>query len=327
MSFDGEYNLSMLGQMMSKAVHIKTAVDIYEKYGEKRKNVLIFAVTILHAQLLAEAFKQKGYKADCVHSKMAANDRKEALDRYNKGESEFLVNVGILTEGWDCPKVDLIILCRPTMSPGLFVQMIGRGTRTYEGKKDLLILDLADNFMTHGDPSNPNVTFDNSEIGVSIPKEYPPAVKICPICHRVAKLSEMMCLDCGHMFKFESKSKIEAEIAPEMVKYVPGNPKKELLGLDVCHYVSKANNKMIKLTLVVKNCKNIYYYLSFESTNHKYMVNRSKYIWHYFAGYKSQPPNSNFEAISRKDELINTKVEIVTPYKDKNNFYKIMELN
>ncbi|WP_020494227.1 DEAD/DEAH box helicase [Verrucomicrobium sp. 3C] len=83
--------------------------------------------------------RDAGLRAEHVDGE--SPDRSEILERFRKGETQVLSNAMLLTEGFDCPPVDAILLLRPTRSRVLYQQMIGRGTRLFEGKRDCLILD------------------------------------------------------------------------------------------------------------------------------------------------------------------------------------------
>lgn len=135
---NGEYNLGELSELMSREVHIGSAVKVYENYGENRQHVVVFCVTIEHARRVMEAFQKAGHSTGCIHSKMNPAGRDTVLSAFESGKIRILTNVGILTEGWDSPAVDCVLMCRPTRSPALYVQMIGRGTRIHPTKEDVL---------------------------------------------------------------------------------------------------------------------------------------------------------------------------------------------
>lgn len=136
----GEYNISDLSDLMSREVHVGSAVKAYQQYGEDRRHVVVFCVTIEHAEKLLEAYREAGYTAGCVHSGMTLEERDRTLADYESGRIRILTNVGVLQEGWDSPQTDCIMLCRPTKSPALYVQQIGRALRIHPGKEDMLIL-------------------------------------------------------------------------------------------------------------------------------------------------------------------------------------------
>ena len=111
-----------------------------KEYAGDRK-VVVFLPLVSIAQEFMEILKNEGLDAREVNGN--SSDRKETLDWFDKaGPGSVLCNAMLLTEGWDCPSVDCVVVLRPTKIRSLYVQMIGRGTRPAPGKKDLLILDF-----------------------------------------------------------------------------------------------------------------------------------------------------------------------------------------
>lgn len=110
------------------------------EYAADRKTV-VFLPLVSIAQEFRDILQSVGLDAREVNG--ASTDRKETLEWFDKaGPGSVLCNAMLLTEGWDCPSVDCIVVLRPTKIRSLYTQMIGRGTRLYPGKKDLLILDF-----------------------------------------------------------------------------------------------------------------------------------------------------------------------------------------
>ena len=130
-----------------KASDIDTALDPYlyqiaeemKNYCKNRKTV-VFLPLVKTSQKFREILLEKGFSAAEVNG--GSEDRAEILEDFDKGKYNVLCNSMLLTEGWDCPSVDCIIVLRPTKVRGLYCQMVGRGTRLCEGKKDLLLLDF-----------------------------------------------------------------------------------------------------------------------------------------------------------------------------------------
>lgn len=112
---------------------------------EGRKSIVFFAATIRHAEEIMASFHPD--VAAVVHGKIT--DRDSILKRFADGRLRILINVNILTVGWDCPRVDAIVLMRATESPRLLAQIIGRCLRLFDGKTDAAILDYAENFEKH----------------------------------------------------------------------------------------------------------------------------------------------------------------------------------
>ena len=130
-----------------KAGDIATALDPYlhqiademMKYCRDRKTV-VFLPLVKTSQKFKEILNEKGFKAAEVNGE--SKDRTEVLKAFDKGEYNVLCNSMLLTEGWDCPSVDCVIVLRPTKVRSLYSQMVGRGTRLCEGKSHLLLLDF-----------------------------------------------------------------------------------------------------------------------------------------------------------------------------------------
>lgn len=130
-----------------KASDIDTALDPYlyqiademKKYCQDRKTV-VFLPLVKTSQKFRDILIEKGFKAAEVNGN--SDDRAQTLADFENGNYNVLCNSMLLTEGWDCPSVDCIIVLRPTKVRGLYCQMVGRGTRLCEGKKDLLLLDF-----------------------------------------------------------------------------------------------------------------------------------------------------------------------------------------
>lgn len=125
----------------------KTAAIVADVISQSRdrRGVVFFASTVRHAEEIMASLPQ-GMSAMVTGE---TKDRARVLQRFEQQEVKYIVNVGVLTTGWDCSHVDVIALLRRTESVGLLQQMIGRGLRLHEGKRDCMILDYASNLNTH----------------------------------------------------------------------------------------------------------------------------------------------------------------------------------
>ncbi len=151
----GDYREDALENTLLKPLHLGSAVKAVQTEARDRSRIAAFCVTIAHARALAARFASEGISACAVDSRTGASANRQALEDFAAGRLRVLCTVGMLTEGWDCPQTDCLLMCRPTLSPALYVQMVGRGLRTAEGKKDCLLLDLAGNILRHGSPNAP----------------------------------------------------------------------------------------------------------------------------------------------------------------------------
>lgn len=130
-----------------KANDIDTALDPYlyqiademQNYCQNRKTV-VFLPLVKTSQKFRDILNAKGFCAAEINGNSA--DRSEILADFDSGRYDVLCNSMLLTEGWDCPSVDCIVVLRPTKVRGLYCQMVGRGTRLFEGKTELLLLDF-----------------------------------------------------------------------------------------------------------------------------------------------------------------------------------------
>jgi ATP-dependent helicase IRC3 len=113
----------------------------YQEHASDRKG-LIFTPTVATAQAMADTLRDHGIAAEALSGKTPLDERQAMVRRLKSGETRMIANCAVLTEGFDEPSVDCIIVARPTKSQTFYTQMIGRGTRLYPGKEDCLILDL-----------------------------------------------------------------------------------------------------------------------------------------------------------------------------------------
>ncbi len=166
-------------------------------YKQLRKKWLLFAIDIEHAENIARELNSAGVKTACVHSKMECNRDKIIAD-FKSGVYQALVSVAVLTTGFDCPEVDMIALLRPTSSPVLHVQIIGRGLRIAEGKEDCLILDFAGNLTRLGPIDAPVIKIAGKGGGEAIMKE-------CNNCWEIVHAAVRICPCCNQNFQFRHK--------------------------------------------------------------------------------------------------------------------------
>jgi DNA repair protein RadD len=165
---------------------------------------LVFCTGVKHAHHVAEEIRSRGVSCETVTGETPSGERDRIIKAFKAGRIRCLTNAMVLTTGFDAPQVDLIAMLRPTLSPGLYVQMCGRGTRLADGKQNCLILDFARNIFRHG----PVDTVTSASAGASGDGE--PLVKECPECHSLVHLSVMLCPDCGHEWMRDEKPKHEA---------------------------------------------------------------------------------------------------------------------
>ena len=212
----GEFAAGQLQRAVDKR-DINTAIlnEICEHGYTSRKSWLIFCSGIEHAEHCAAILDSWGIPAAAVHSKIASGKRDQIIADFKAGKLRAVTNNNVLTTGFDYEAIDLIGMLRPTMSPGLWVQMIGRGTRPAPGKNDCLVLDFARNTMRLGPIDDPQIPRPKSEGTGEVP------VKLCDYCGAYNHLRVKFCICCGAEFTFEEKKVRQADTRPLLSNNMP----------------------------------------------------------------------------------------------------------
>lgn len=173
---NGYYPEKELNSLLTKHRRVtKAIVEQVVSLAANRQGVMIFAATTKHAAEIMEyldEFGQQQHSAIILGS-TPNDERDKIIATFKKQQTKYLVNVAVLTTGFDAPHVDLIALLRPTQSVSLFQQIVGRGLRLCDNKDDCLIIDYA------------NSGFDifSPEVGSAKPNKGSVAVMVkCPIC-------------------------------------------------------------------------------------------------------------------------------------------------
>jgi len=196
----GDFNLKDLSKNIDRKAITDKAIKELLFFGKNYKSWLIFAIDIEHANHINEQLQASSIASVALHTK-AGVDRKEIIDQFKSFQLRSIVSVGMITTGFDAPNIDLIALLRPTKSPGLHIQMIGRGSRIYPGKTHCLVLDYAGNVKRLG-PINAVVVPDGKKKKRGVKQIL---VKPCEVCGCLHHLKVKVCNVCGFEFKFQEK--------------------------------------------------------------------------------------------------------------------------
>jgi ATP-dependent helicase IRC3 len=140
---EGDYVASQLEDAIDTPERNAHIVAAYHSLVPESK-AIVFCAGVKHANNLASSFSATQVSTEVILGDTSAQDREHILARFKSGETKVLVNVGVLTEGFDEPSIQSIILARPTRSTLLYTQIVGRGTRLYEEKPYCTILDFVD---------------------------------------------------------------------------------------------------------------------------------------------------------------------------------------
>lgn len=146
----GDYDNGELVKAMDRANAATVAAQAYVDHAATRKG-LVFAVNIPHSREIAERLNAAGIRAEHLDGTMPADMRHGILGRLRSGATQVVTNCAVLTEGFDEPSIECVMMARPTASKPLYMQCVGRGTRKSDetGKADLLIIDLVGASTTH----------------------------------------------------------------------------------------------------------------------------------------------------------------------------------
>jgi DNA repair protein RadD len=190
----GEFIESELAAAASDPELVAATVSEIFELGEDRKSWLIFASGIGHAHMLAGGLRALDVTAEVVTGADDMGERGRKIADFKNGRIRALVNCNVLTTGFDAPSVDLVALVRATESTGLYIQMVGRGTRKAPGKTDCLLLDYGGNVARHGFIDTPTPKKNGGTGDGKAP------VKQCPSCNTFCHTAVRMCPVCSFEF-------------------------------------------------------------------------------------------------------------------------------
>lgn len=203
-----DFDMAEVEKVMDKqAVTEKVIAEWKDKAGSRK--TIAFCSTVEHAEHVTQAFCDAGVKADIVHGGLSDNARRRALLDFEKDRTQVLVNVAVLTEGYDCQTVSCVVLLRPCSFRSTMIQMIGRGLRKVDPdkhpgvvKSDCVVLDFGYSILTHGGL--------DSEV-VLEPVKGKAQMKVCPSCKMEVPLGVAACPACDHIFDGVARRQKEAE--------------------------------------------------------------------------------------------------------------------
>ncbi|NQZ89826.1 MAG: DEAD/DEAH box helicase [Colwellia sp.] len=184
----GEYSPTDMNHLLNKNPRVtQSIIEQVIELGHKRQGIMIFAATVEHAK---EVFSYLPSKLSALITGATDNtERDKLIKAFKRKEIKYLVNVSVLTTGFDAPHVDMIAILRPTQSVSLYQQIIGRGLRLSDNKKDCLVIDYTGNDFDLYHP----------EVGEKKPNsKSQPVQVICPSCE-FPNLFWGICDDDGYL--------------------------------------------------------------------------------------------------------------------------------
>jgi len=204
----GEFIAGEVEALMDDDSLVRSACREIVDHTRDRHSVLIFAAGVQHAEHAQRVLGEYGQQCGFVCGDTLPFDRAETLRGFRKGELKYLVNVNVLTTGFDAPNIDCVALLRPTNSPGLYYQMVGRGFRLHPGKEDCLVLDFGGNILRHGPVDAIQISEPSTGDGEAPAKE-------CPECQAIIAAGYAVCPECGHEFPPPERQRHDRQASTE----------------------------------------------------------------------------------------------------------------
>lgn len=203
-----DFDMAEVEKVMDKqAVTEKVIAEWREKAGDRK--TVVFCSTVEHARHFTEAMCQAGIKADMIHGGMGDTARRNTLASFERDKFQVLVNVAVLTEGWDCQTVSCVVLLRPCSFKSTMIQMIGRGLRKVDPEKfpgviksDCVVIDFGYSILNHGGIETEVVLAPVKGKGMQKP---------CPQCGMSIPAGCTTCPSCEYVFDPVERRQKEAE--------------------------------------------------------------------------------------------------------------------
>lgn len=196
-SKNGDWSNQALRKAAKKSKIVGDVVSNYMIYAAGRK-AIVFATDVETADEIAKDFNLVGVKAVSLNGNSPTTFREESIDSFADGSVQVLVNVDLFDEGFDVPSCDVIIMARPTMSLGKYLQMVGRGLRPQPGKT-ALVIDHVSNVLRHGLPDKVRQWSLNrrDKRGKSLKDPDELELTVCKHCLKPYEKFRTVCPYCG----------------------------------------------------------------------------------------------------------------------------------
>lgn len=274
----GEFKTADLDDKFLDKHLIEETVSNIVSMTMERKRVLIFCCSIAHCKAVTEALRRKqNAGVEMVTGETSAQDREDILRRFKgdvhntnlfggvEKDVKYLTNVEVLTTGFDATNIDCVCLLRPTMSPGLYYQMVGRGFRINPDKKDCLVLDFAGNIERHGAIDQIEMPGSSEKKGKAPTKKCPRCLSVvpaqsrtcpmceaqilnddfeCPRCHEMNSYRANFCMYCGFQIREIAKHDATAQVNFGILSTeISPDIKEDIASIEYTQHTSKRNGK------------------------------------------------------------------------------------
>lgn len=198
----GDFRMDDAEKQLEKGGVMGDAVTHYARHIFPG-TAIAFCCSVAHAEAVAEAFQEHGYRARSIDGTMDKAERRRLIQALGTGEVQVLTSCMIISEGTDVPSVTGAIMLRPTQSLSLYLQMVGRCLRPAPGKTHAVINDHVGNSLRHGLPTDPREW--SLEGKAKRQRDAAPSCKVCPGCFSAISPASRICPECGHEFEVEER--------------------------------------------------------------------------------------------------------------------------
>lgn len=195
-----DFDMNEVANILNKTLVTESVINNWKAKARDRRTI-VFCSTVEHATDVCTAFNRAGIESVLIHGELSDDERKERLAAYENGSTQVVVNVAVLTEGYDYTPTSCVVLLRPSSYKSTFIQMVGRGLRTVDPqefpglvKTDCIVLDFGTASLMHG-ALEQEVNLDGHDnLGDAPTKE-------CPECGATVPMAVMECPLCGHVWE------------------------------------------------------------------------------------------------------------------------------
>ena len=195
-----DFDMEQVAGILNKQLITEAVIQHWKEKAAGRKT-LVFCSTVAHAEAVCQAFTAAAVPALLIHGALSNDERKARLAAYEQGAVQVLVNVAVLTEGYDYTPTSCVVLLRPSSYHSTLIQMIGRGLRTVDPeafpgvvKTDCVVLDFGTATLMHGSLEQ-RIDLDGEVHDGEAP------TKDCPECEALVPLAVMECPLCGYVWE------------------------------------------------------------------------------------------------------------------------------